>query len=303
MGMYDVLVLGGGPAGLSAALALGRVRRSVLICDNERPRNAASSHANNLISQDGINPSEWRKKARLDLKKYETVSFLDGTLTSVEKLETYFQGTFLSGERHTFRKIILAHGVLDVLPTVPGFEELWGKSVFHCPYCHGYEVADMRLGMVDSGGFAEHLLPMLSALSKDIVVFTNGISSISPGFKGFLEKKNIQIFEEKIERLLYQGEILQSVVLKNGTNLERDALFLAPQFPIRMKSNVGEILGCKTTEMGFFQIDDFGRTTVPGVFAAGDIVTFKQSVAGAVALGQAAGAGAAGDLLSEDFNS
>lgn len=298
---YDVLIIGGGPAGLSAALSIGRMRRSALVCDDGSPRNQPSRHAHNLPSQDGIHPAEWRKNAKSDLRRYDTIEFFDGSVKSARKKGNAFSAELASGERVEFRKLILAHGITDRLPEASGFKELWGKSIFHCPYCHGYEARGQRLGLVGNGAFAEHLLPMLFALSKDLVLFSNGPSELGPDFKTRVLKREIKVIETKISALEREGDRLKSVVLEDGTRLARDGLFVVPRFPVELKSRIGTHLGCERNEMGFFVAQETVKTTVPGVFAAGDILPGHQSVLGAAALGQMAGARVASELTHEDF--
>lgn len=298
---HDVLILGAGPAGLSAAMALGRLHRDVLVCDDGRPRNESSAHANNLPGHDGMHPALWRAQVRTELKKYATVSFSETTVRQLTRQGDLFEAELGSGEVHIFRKVILAHGIVDQLPDAPGFRELWGKAVFHCPYCHGYEATGQKLGFVGNGKFAEHLPPMLLALTQDLVVFTNGPSQIEAGFRTLLQQRGISVVENKIESLRYTGERLNAIVCAGGLTVEREALFVAPVFPLVMKAAFGDQLGCEKNEIGFFQVNEMQKTSVAGVFAAGDIMSGRHSVLAAAASGQMAGAGAAAELLNEDF--
>ncbi len=298
---YDVLVIGGGPAGLSAALALGRMKRTALVCDDGRPRNAPSSHANNLPSQDGIHPGLWREKARADLRKYKTIEFHDGAVHSVVSRDKHFLVELGSGESLVVRKVILAHGIRDRLPAIEGLEALWGKAAFHCPYCHGFEIQGKKLGLIGNGKMAEHLIPMLATLSDDLMLLTQGPSELDPEFRSRLDQHGIKVVEKTIATLDFTGEELKAVRFEDGQRLEREALFIAPTFPIAMKADFGEKLGCEKTEMGHFKTVETGKTTVAGVFAAGDIAVGPQSVLGAASLGQLAGAGAVHELVHEDF--
>jgi thioredoxin reductase len=298
---YDVLIVGGGPAGLAAAMALGRMRRRTLVCDDGQPRNAASEHVNNFPSQDGVHPAAWRTQARTDLEKYETVHFHVGSVRKIAKDGLRFRAEVSSVEPLRFRKVILAFGVVDTLRPIPGLRELWGKSVFHCPYCHGFEVRDKRLGLIANGARAEHLAPMIHSLSHDVILFTAGQAELNAGFKAHLQRKNIPLVEEPIRWLDREEEQLRAVVLENGVVHEREALFLAPTVPYQGRSEIGERLGCEANEMGLYKVSPIGKTTVDGVFAAGDITTGQQSVLGAAATGQLAGAGVVSELLSEDF--
>lgn len=296
----DVLIIGGGPAGLSAAMSLARMSKTVVICDDGRPRNAPADHMNNFVSHDGLNPGEWRKVAINDLKKYATVSFQSEKVLSVEKQGDKFIADFSSGKK-TFRKLILAYGVQDQLPNTPGFKELWGKAVFHCPYCHGYEVRGTHLGLIANGKFLEHMLPMIYGLSKDLVVFTQGKAEISDEVLSTIRRNRIRLIEEPIASLTFTGNKLHDVVLQNGEHIAHDGLFLAPKMPFQLKSQIGENLGCEKTDFGFYKLDAFGKTTVPGVFAAGDITTPMHSVLASAASGQLAGAAAASEILHEEF--
>ncbi|HYX35587.1 MAG TPA: NAD(P)/FAD-dependent oxidoreductase [Oligoflexus sp.] len=300
---YEVLVIGAGPAGLSAAMSLGRMGRHVLLCDDERPRNAASEHLNNFPTQDGINPREWRKRAREDLGKYKTVHFYQGSVLGIEKNGQHFRARFAVREPLNFRKIILAYGIVDHFPPISGMSELWGKSVFHCPYCHGFEVKNTRLGLIGNGQFAEHMLPMLYSLSADMILFTNESQDLDAEFIKKLEAKNVRLVDGKIKELVHENYRLKFLVLENGDTFERDGLFLAPMLPLQSKSELGQLLGCEKNDMGFYKIGMMGNTTVEGVFAAGDITTRMHSVLSSAATGQLAGAGAVAELVAEDFAS
>lgn len=298
---YEVLIIGGGPAGLSAAMTLGRIQRSALVCDDDRPRNAASSHMNNFPSQDGVHPAEWRKQVKKDLEKYKTIHFFRGSVSAVEKDGKEFRATLSSGEVKSFKKVILAYGVLDRPPKIEHLQELWGRSVFHCPYCHGFEVRDTRLGLIANGKFAEHLLPMLRGLSDDVILFTNGSANLSEEFKVQVQKNKIPLIEDRVVVFQHEETRLKNIILENGSKYARDSAFVAPTLPFQCKSNIGESLGCEKDEMGFYRLGLMGKTTVEGVFAAGDIMTPSHSVLGAAAAGQMAGAGAVFELLHEAF--
>lgn len=300
---YEVLIVGAGPAGLSAGLALGRLLRTVLIADDGRPRNSASSHLNNFIGRDGIHPGEWRQEARRDLQKYETIELLQGSVDAVEKVEKGFHARFSNGQAAQFKKVILAYGILDRLPDIPGLPELWGKAAFHCPYCHGFEVRGKALGIIGSGHFLMHMLPLFYGLSKDLILFTNGDPQFSEEQKALFRKRNIEVIEEKVENLIYREDELKGVVLENGEKRMREGLFITPILPFRMKSSIGESLGCEKTEMGLYKVGERNETTVKGVFAAGDNMSMVHSVIHAAANGTTAGAQATWDLLNEVLNS
>jgi thioredoxin reductase len=297
----DVLIVGGGPAGSAAAMALARMGRSTLLCDDQRPRNAASEHINNFPFQDGVQPERWRRQTRESLEKYQTVHVYQGAVLAIEREGPQFRARLSSGESPRCRKVILAHGILDPLPSAPGFRELWGKAVFHCPYCHGFEVRQTRLGLIANGAAAEHLLPMVYALSTDAILFTNGQADLTSDFRRHLETRKVPLIEGQIKWLAHEDEQLQAVVLESGDVHLRDNLFLAPGVPYQSKSQFGDHLGCEKSDVGLYKVSPIGKTTVDGVFAAGDIVTGQHSVLGAAATGQLAGAGVVSELLKEDF--
>lgn len=259
---YDVAIIGGGPAGLTAGLTLGRGGRSVLILDEGKGRNAPAAHMNNFPSRDGTPPDEFKEQIRNDLKKYEDVKIERTKVFSLEKTEN----GFLVNGLIFAKKIILAHGVRDILLPIPGMQELWGKSIFHCPYCHGYEFKNKRLGLLADEKTAEHMLPLLSGLSSDVKLFETGT----------------------IESFIYEGTNLRGVKLINGEVVERDALLFKPAQ--EFTTDLGLKLGCEKTDLGFYKVDDNGMTTVPGVYAAGDITEMRQGVLFACSAGMKAAA-------------
>lgn len=257
---YDVVIIGGGPAGLTAALTLGRGGRSVLVLDEGNGRNAPAAHMNNFPSRDGTPPDEFKAQIRSDLKKYEDVKIEKTKVFSLEKAN----GNFLVNGIYAAKKIILAHGVRDILLPIPGMKELWGKSIFHCPYCHGYEFKNKRLGLLADEKIAAHMIPLLKGLSTDVRLFEMG----------------------SIERFIYEGTTLLAVKLTNGETVERDALLFKPAQ--EFTTDLGIKLGCEKTDLGFYKVDDNGMTTVPGVYAAGDITEMRQGVLFACAAGMKA---------------
>ncbi|TGK36467.1 NAD(P)/FAD-dependent oxidoreductase [Leptospira andrefontaineae] len=298
---YEVLIIGGGPAGLSAALALGRMSRTALICDDSRPRNAASSHLNNFPTRDGIHPAEWRKLVRKDLEKYNTINYVEASVLSVEKSGSGFEAKLSTGKTFNFKKVILAYGVEDKYLPIPGYKELWGKSIFHCPYCHGFEVRDSKLGLIGNGDTLFYMLPLIHDLASDLIIFTNGKAEFKEEQRDLLNKKKIRFIEEKITGFIHEGEKLKSVTFENGENLERDGLYALPTFPFKLKSKIGEELGCEKDQFGFYKVSERGKTTIDGVYACGDNASGAHSVLLAAASGGMAGAGIVHELLSEKF--
>ena len=297
---YEVLVIGGGPAGLGAAMALGRLRRSVLVCDDFRPRNLAAARMHNFAGHEGLSPLEWRKKARQDVEQYDTVHFFEGAVTSVVKIPAGFEATLSSKSSVAVKKVILAYGVQDRLPPIPGMQELWGKSVFQCPFCHGFEYRGRRVGVIANGALAMRVLPMIFGVTSDITLFTHGKSELTAEQTEILRRRKVRIVEHPVEKLIHDGDALHGAIA-GGELIEQDAI-LGGGPPFQMKSDVGESLGCEKNEMGLYKVGEGNRTNVPGIYAAGDSITMQQSVVGALATGQWAGATASQDLLNEAFS-
>lgn len=296
---YDVLIIGGGPAGLTAAMTLGRLSLSALLCDDNKPRNAPSSHVNNFPSRDGIHPAEWRKETRKNLEKYKTIESQTATVLSVEKSTSAFTAKLSTGETINAKKIILAYGVVDTLPEITGFKELWGKSVFHCPFCHGFEHRSSRIGLVGNGDLLFHALPMIYTLASDLIIFTNGTAAFSSENLELLKRNNIPLIEEPIQKLDFDEEALKDIVLKDGRVIERQYLFLSPAVPFQLKSDIGEKLGCEKNQFGFYKVNERNQTTVEGVYACGDNMTMAHSVLLAAGSAVIAGGGVIYELLHD----
>jgi thioredoxin reductase len=272
-----------------------------LLCDDQRPRNKPSSHLNNFPTRDGIHPAQWREAAKADVVKYGTTEFFDGHVKSIKKMSEGFETQLSSGTSARVRKVVLADGIQDRLPDLPGVKELWGKSIFHCPFCHGYEVAGQRLALVANGEFAEHMLPMIWGLSQDLILITNGRAELHEEFRDVLMKKNLLVIESKLKALLHDKEKMTALEFEDGSRIERNGMFMAPQLPFQLKSSLADQLGCLKTELGLIKVNERGQTSVPGVLAAGDNTSMMQSVLMASAAGSMAGAAAIGELLAEDI--
>jgi thioredoxin reductase len=295
---FDAIVIGGGPAGLSAALALGRSCRRVLVAADGPTRNAPAPAVHNVFTRDGTPPAELVRIGREQLASYDVV-IREEWVADAERTDDGFTVTFEGGDRFEARGIILATGVRDVLPDLPGLAELWGTDVFHCPYCHGWEVAGRPLGVYAEGDRALELCLLIWGWSDDIVLFIHGPSELSAGDRARIERNGIVVREEPIERLVGSGGRLEAVVLEGGEAIPREGLLLPPHQELR--SDLPQRLGCPLTEDGRVEADDAGRTPVPGILVAGDIGPSHQSVVAAMASGTLAGTTLNHDLLEEDF--
>jgi thioredoxin reductase len=265
--MYDVIIIGGGPAGLSAALVLGRCRRRVLVCDSGKPRNAASHAMHGFLSRDGIPPWEFLQIAREQLRPYETVELRDVEVTAAACRDSRFHVTLADGATFETRKLLIATGVRDNLPEIPGFPELYGKSVFHCPYCDGWEVRDRPLAIYGRGDRGLGLSLELTGWSRDLVLCTDGPSEIAADDLAQLDRNGIRVREDRVTRL--EGtDRLERIVFASGAPLDRHALFFTTgQTP---QSQLAIELGCAMNDKGTVRTGKYEATHLAGLYVAGD---------------------------------
>jgi thioredoxin reductase len=298
--MYDVIVVGAGPAGLSAALMLGRSRRRVLVCDTGRPRNAASQAMHGYLTRDGIAPRDFLAIAREELRQYVTVELRDIEVTAAAcGPDSRFHVTLADGTRCASRKLLLATGVVDNLPGLPGFGDLYGRSVFHCPYCDGWEVRDKPLAVYGRGGRGLGLSLELTGWSRDLVLCTDGPSEIDAEGHLTLERNGIRVREERVVRL--EGrDSLERIVFASGDPLPRHALFFTTGQEQQSALAVG--LGCVFNEKGTVRTGRYESTHLPGLFVAGDASRAVQWVVVAAAEGAEAAFAINTDLLKEDLS-
>jgi thioredoxin reductase len=297
--MFDVIIIGAGPAGLSAALILGRFRRSVLILDGQQPRNARSQGVHGFLSRDGILPHELLHIGRAQLEAYSTVQVRAQQAVDITPSEAGFDVHLQDGTREAGRKILFATGVRDLLPPIEGMDALWGRGVFHCPYCHGWEARDKAIAILGNGEGAVHFAKLLHALSDDLVICTNGKSEIEVEDRDCLERSGIRVVETPIAQLRHTDGRLEALVFEDGTALQREAVFIrAAQ---EQHSSLPAALGCAINQHGYIQVDADGRTSIPGVYAAGDLTSGKHQVIYAAAGGAAAAAMMNAELADEAF--
>ncbi|NOU33954.1 MAG: NAD(P)/FAD-dependent oxidoreductase [Polyangiaceae bacterium] len=287
--MYDVLVLGGGPAGLAAALTLGRARKRVLLCDGGVRRNAAATHLHNFVTRDGTPPLEFRRIAREQLAPYD-VTVRDVAVETLEGAPDAFQARMGDGTEAKARRILLATGMIDEMPPIPGFRELWGHAIFQCPYCHGWEVRDQAFGFLPRAPeMLEHGL-FLQNWSPDLVAFTQGAFEVPAATRARLESAGVRIEERRIERLVpnADGSALEAVELEGAARIARQVLFAVP---VQRQTAIVSSLGLEYDAMGFLKLDDQRRTSRPGIWGAGDATVPMQS----------ATTGAAGGMMAAHF--
>ncbi|GAA4390920.1 NAD(P)/FAD-dependent oxidoreductase [Hymenobacter koreensis] len=284
---YEVVVIGAGCAGMSATLVLGRCRRRVLLCDGGKTRNAPSPAVHGFLSRDGITPQELLRIGREQLQPYPTVEYRETCVTTAEQdPETgSFRVTLDSGRCVTTRKILLATGIADVLPTIEGMREFWGTGVLHCPYCHGYEVSDEALAVYGRDKSAAGFALLVSRWSKDVVVCTDGWTGLSEHARHRLKRRGISVYEQPIERLAGRRDgTLRQIEFADGSSLPRRALFVHPEQ--QQRSDLADQLGCRRLKRsGGVWVDKKIMTSVTGVYAAGDTTPAAQQALVAAAEG------------------
>lgn len=281
--LLDVIIVGAGPTGLSAALLLGRSCKQVLVIDSGQPRNAVSHAPNGFFSRDGIAPSELLQIGREQLHKYETVKFQTGKVIDAKLLERSapekfdrFQVTLDTGEQFAARKLLLATGVTDKLPAIAGFTELWGTSVFHCPYYHGLEVRDRQLAIYGKGETGFEVAQHITGWSCDLILCSDGDAGLSDDQRKQLSTWGIELREEKIDRLEQENGELTGIVLATGEVIPRRGIFLRSQ--PHQHSALVEQLGCNLADNGAVQVSEDKQTSVPGVYAVGDTVNLLSAI-------------------------
>ncbi|ARS36905.1 NAD(P)/FAD-dependent oxidoreductase [Pontibacter actiniarum] len=296
--MYDVIIIGGGPAGLNAAMLLGRSRRKVIVMDSGKPRNRWAERMNGFLTSDGMNPREFIQKGRAELDKYG-VELVD----VVVKSATYTKGEFVvndsNGKVYRSRKLLLATGLKDTLPELEGVEEMYGKSVHHCPYCDGWESRDKAIAVY--GGPVHHGVGQALAMknwSADVTLYTDAIDGLRREDIELLERNEVKIEQEKIARLEGENGMLRHIVLANGEKRPQQALFFS--LGTEQQSDLGEQLGCEFTSDGVIRTKKLQHSNIPGLFVAGDAARDMQMVVVAAAEGAKAGVAINMELQQED---
>lgn len=301
--MYDVIVVGGGPAGLQAALTLGRMHRSTLLLDSGDYRNAPAAHMHNFVTHDGTAPADFRKVAIEQLAPYTTVEVRSATATVISESDDGFAVTTADGQELEAARVLLATGVRDELPDLPGLAALWGSVVAHCPFCHGHEFAGGTVA-VQGGPHATRLASMMSRIASDVVVL-DGHHEVGAEDRSRLEAAGVAVRDARV-REVAAADHGATLTLDDGSTLAVDGFFVRTSFV--QSAPFAEQLGLDLLSSGCIEVDAFGKTSRPGVYAAGDLSHTSAlpmplaSVLTAASAGLVAAASCHQDLLARELD-
>jgi thioredoxin reductase len=296
---FDVIIIGGSYAGLSAAMALGRALRTVLLIDSGLPCNRQTPHSHNFITQDGEKPGVIAEEAKKEVLAYDTVTFVTDLAVHGTKTDAGFDISTQSGKTFSARKLVFATGLKDTMLPIKGFAECWGISVIHCPYCHGYEVRNQKTGILANGYGAFYLARLIRNWAKDLTIFTNGKSQLTEEQTAEIKRHNISLVDKEIASLTHKNGIVQEIVFSDQSTFAVEAIYSRPPFEQHCK--IPELLGCELTEQGLIKVDASQKTTVDNVFACGDSANAPRSVAYSVSSGSNAGVFLNNAMVEEDF--
>lgn len=299
--ILDCAVIGGGPAGLNAALVLGRSRRKTILFDDNKPRNAVTSESHGFITRDGIHPQEFKRVAQEELSRYPDVRIEKQRVYRINKENTFFQVETENGEVYSAKKIILATGFKEVLPDIPRVEEFYGKSLFSCPFCDGWELRDRPLAVIANDQKAFHMAKLVSNWTNDLIIFTNGNKILSLEEQELLKRYGISINEKKIATFIGENRMLKKIQLEDGTKVLREGGFISVEW--KQAASFDSTLKYTLNEHGGIETDSWQRTNTEGVFACGDTRIYgpSQLIIGA-AEGSMAAISVITALTEEKFN-
>ncbi len=299
MNRYDVVVIGGGAAGLSAALVLARARRTVAVVDAGAPRNAPAAHMHGFLSRDGLPPQDLQAVGRDEMTSYGG-TLIDGSVAATTRCaDGGFEARLDDGSVLAARRVLVATGLHDVLPDIPGVRERWGRDLLHCPYCHGYEVRDQPLGVLGGATEAVQHAQLVRQWSSDVVLFPHTDTPTAQQ-REQLAAREIRVVEGTVQRLLVEDDQLTGVELEHGRVVRRTAVFVRPRFVPSTDLLVS--LGCDLDDDGWVRTDAVGRTTVPGVSVAGNVANPRAQVITAAGEGSSAAIALNADLVDDDVH-
>jgi len=294
---YDVIIIGGSYAGLAAAMSLGRAIRNVLIIDSGKPCNRQTPHSHNFLTQDGSTPAAISDLGKQQVLAYPTIEWMNGLVTAVSGTDHNFVVSTHSGAKIKASKLLFTTGIKDLMPDIKGFSQCWGISVIHCPYCHGYEYKDQQTGILINGDMAFEYGRLIHHWTPHLTIFTNGNSTISEAHKELLSALDIPIVESPVKEIVHVNGYLSKLVVHTGEDYFLHALYA--RLPFEQHSELPKELGCTYTEEGYIDVDEFQKTAVAGIYAAGDNTKIMRALLSAVASGSRAGAFINHELIRE----
>ncbi|MCY9665555.1 NAD(P)/FAD-dependent oxidoreductase [Paenibacillus alginolyticus] len=297
---HDCAIIGGGPAGLNAALVLGRARKNVVVIDEGRPRNGVTRQTHGFLTRDPISPSEFRRIAKEQISSYPSVNFVEDTALSITGTDGDFQITTARGETYRSKKLLFAVGMKDLPVDIKGLADVYGKSAFICPYCDGWELREQPLVLIVKGADALHMAKMISGWTNQLTICTHGPDELTDEQREELNQHNVPVFDSPIQTVESNEGMVQQVVLEDGTRIPCTGIFFRPK--LTTGSDQPQAIGCQITEAGTVIVDNFGKTNVSGVFSAGDAASQLHQAIIAASLGSLAGVGINNELNEEAWN-
>jgi thioredoxin reductase len=296
--MHDVLIVGGSYAGMAAAMALGRSMRDVIVVDAGNPCNRFTPHSHNFLTHDGRAPSEIAEIARAQVLAYPTVHMKHASATDIRSDGGGFVVAVDDGTVLRARKVILAAGIVDELPNIPGLQECWGKSVLHCPYCHGYEVRGSRTALIGHGDAGLEMAIMVGHWAPDLTVLTNGWIDAEALDRLRAQASGVRVDTRPIAEVVHERGHVRAIRFQDGSASSFDVIYA--KVPFKLHSDLSTRIACEHTSEGYVVVDGTGRTSIAGVYAAGDCASKMRTVANAVGTGTTVGMQVNRDLVMGD---
>jgi thioredoxin reductase len=299
--LIDVGIIGGGPAGLNAALVLGRARKNVVVIDEGRPRNRVTHESHGFLTRDGIKPSEFRRIAKEQINAYPSVHFVEDAAVTITGVDGDFHITTAQGMTYRSKKLLFAVGMKDLPINIKGLIDVYGKSAFVCPYCDGWELRDQPLVLIVKGAKALHLAKTISGWTNQFTICTNGPDEWTDEQRAELVRHKVPVFDSPIQRIVSSDGLVQRVNLEDGTEIPCTGIFFEPK--LAAGSDLPKAIGCRVNDAGTVIVDPFGKTNVPGIYSAGDVATDMYQLIKAASMGALAGVGINSELLAEAWSS
>lgn len=296
--IYEIVIIGGSASGLGCALTLARSNRNVLIIDSHNPRNKPSKNMHNFLTHDGLDPTKFLEFGRNDVKKYNNLDFINDKVVDMEKKNNIFKIQTLNKKIYNTKKVVLATGIKDDLPDIKGIKELWGNGVYHCPYCHGWELKNKSLCIIGNDNNSYNLLILLSQWSKNITIITNGESKFTELQKNCIKKNNIKIIENEIIEVKKINDNLIEIKTDFKTFIF-DAIFIKPPF---IHHDIINKINIEKDKNNLIKVDDMFKTNIDGIYAVGDIIDLKQQVILATSSGVKAAFAINAELINISWN-